>query len=36
VVNSSANPPVASYIYPAGGQRGTTVKVRVGGLFLYE
>lgn len=33
---ASANPPVASYIYPAGGQRGTTVPVRVGGLFLYE
>jgi hypothetical protein len=27
---------VASYIFPAGGQRGTTVKVRVGGLFLYK
>jgi hypothetical protein len=31
-----ANPPVASYIFPAGGQRGSTVKVRVGGLFLYD
>ena len=31
-----ANPPVASYIFPAGGQRGTTVTVRVGGLFLHE
>lgn len=31
-----ANPPVASYVFPAGGQRGTTVKVRVGGLFLYR
>jgi hypothetical protein len=30
-----ANPPVASYIFPAGGQRGTTVQVRVGGLFLH-
>jgi hypothetical protein len=29
-----AEPPVASYIFPAGGQRGQTVKVRVGGLFL--
>lgn len=29
-----AEAPVASYIFPAGGQRGTTVKVRVGGLFL--
>jgi Bacterial pre-peptidase C-terminal domain len=33
---ASANPPVASYLFPAGGQRGTTVKVRVGGLFLYN
>ena len=31
-----ANPPVASYIFPAGGQRGTTVPVRVGGLYLYK
>lgn len=31
-----ANPPVASYLFPAGGQRGTTVKMRVGGLFLYS
>jgi hypothetical protein len=31
-----ANPPTASYVFPAGGQRGTTVKVRVGGLFLYK
>jgi hypothetical protein len=30
-----ANPPVASYIFPAGGQRGTAVPVRVGGLFLH-
>ena len=34
--NASANPPVASYIYPAGGQRGTTTTVRVGGLFLHD
>src|SRR5437660_9074428 len=33
---ASANPPVASYVFPAGGQRGTTVKVRVGGLFLHD
>jgi hypothetical protein len=32
----SANPPVASYVFPAGGQRGTTVSVRVGGLFLHD
>jgi hypothetical protein len=31
-----ADPPVASYIFPAGGQRGKAVKVRVGGLYLYE
>jgi hypothetical protein len=30
-----ANPPVASYIFPAGGQRGASVPVRVGGLFLH-
>src|SRR5262249_39069563 len=30
-----ANPPVASYIFPAGGQRGTKVAARVGGLFLH-
>jgi hypothetical protein len=31
-----ANPPVASYIFPAGAQRGTKVNVRVGGLFLHD
>lgn len=31
-----ADAPVASYIFPAGGQRGTTVPVRVGGLFLHK
>jgi hypothetical protein len=31
-----ANPPVASYVFPAGAQRGTAVKVRVGGLYLYK
>jgi hypothetical protein len=36
VVNSSANPPTASYIFPAGAQRGTSVDVRVGGLFLHD
>lgn len=39
VVNSavaSANPPTASYIFPAGAQRGTAVEVRVGGLFLHD
>lgn len=33
---ATPNPPVASYIFPAGGQRGTTVKFKVGGLFLHE
>jgi hypothetical protein len=33
---ASAQAPVASYIFPAGGQRGTKVQVRVGGLFLHE
>lgn len=33
---AAANPPVASYIFPAGAQRGTKVNVRVGGLFLFE
>lgn len=31
-----AEAPVASYIFPAGGQRGTTVNVRVGGLNLHK
>jgi hypothetical protein len=31
-----ADPPAASYIFPAGGQRGTTVPVRVGGLYLHS
>jgi hypothetical protein len=31
-----ADPPVASYIFPAGGRRGTTVELRVGGLFLHQ
>ncbi len=39
VVSSStafANPPTVSYIFPAGAQCGTSVDVRVGGLFLYD
>ncbi len=32
----SANPPTASYVFPAGAQRGTSVDVRVGGLFLHD
>src|SRR5438552_11684932 len=31
-----ANPPVASYLFPAGGQRGTKVELRDGGLFLHH
>src|SRR4051812_1793218 len=31
-----ADPPVASYLFPAGGQRGTTVQVRAGGLYLHD
>ena len=34
--HSWANPPIASYVFPAGAQRGTTVDIRVGGLFLHE
>jgi hypothetical protein len=30
------DPPVASYIFPAGGQRGKLVRVRVGGLNLHQ
>ena len=33
---ASAAPPVASYLFPAGGQRGTAVPVRVGGLFVHD
>jgi hypothetical protein len=32
---ANAEPPVASYIFPAGGQRGKAVAVRMGGLFLH-
>ncbi|MBB75825.1 MAG: hypothetical protein CMJ75_15065 [Planctomycetaceae bacterium] len=28
--------PSTSYIFPAGGQRGTTVQVRIGGLYLHQ
>ncbi len=28
--------PVASYIFPAGAQRGTDVELRIGGLFLHD
>lgn len=33
---ASANPPTAAYVFPAGAQRGTSVEVRVGGLFLHD
>ena len=29
-------PPTLSYVFPAGGQRGKTVSLRAGGLFLHE
>ncbi len=29
-----ADPPVAMYLFPAGGQRGTEVRFRVGGLYM--
>ena len=32
---TQADPPHVSYIFPAGGQRGTTVSFRVGGHNLY-
>ena len=28
------NPPHLAYVYPAGGQRGTTIQVKIGGQFL--
>lgn len=31
-----ADPPVVSYLFPAGGQRGTVVPLHVGGLNLYR
>lgn len=33
---AAAVQPTASYIFPAGGQRGTTVDVRIGGLYLHQ
>src|SRR5688500_4529579 len=35
-VSVRAEAPVASYIFPAGGQKGTAVSARVGGLFLHK
>ncbi len=31
-----AEPPTAMYLFPAGGQRGTSVKIHAGGLFLNK
>ena len=31
-----ADPPTASYVFPAGGQRGTNVSARVGGCNLHD
>jgi hypothetical protein len=37
VVNRArAEQPFVSYIFPAGGQRGTAVELRVGGHYLHE
>jgi len=36
VVFAQTSEPAASYIFPAGGQRGQTVEVRVGGLCLLK
>lgn len=33
---ATADTPTTMYIFPAGGQSGTTVKFRVGGLYLHE
>ena len=31
-----AEPPSVAYIFPAGGQRGTVVNVRIGGHYLHD
>lgn len=31
-----ADPPGLAYVFPAGGQRGTQVKLRIGGYYLHE
>lgn len=36
VAKAQAEAPSASYIFPAGGQRGAVVPVKVGGLFLHS
>jgi hypothetical protein len=35
VISAHAEPPGVSHIFPAGGQRGTTVEFRVGGFYLH-
>ena len=35
-VAALADVPSTSYIFPAGGQRGTKVDVRVGGHYLHD
>lgn len=36
ILPASAEPPHVSYIFPAGGQRGTEVSFKVGGHYLHE
>jgi hypothetical protein len=36
VAQVHADPPHTSYIFPAGGQRGTSVSIKVGGHYLHE
>ncbi len=36
LANLGAQPPQLVYLFPAGGQRGTTVEVRVGGLNFHD
>lgn len=36
VETAKSEPPTAAYVFPAGGQRGTTVPVRIGGHFLHD
>jgi hypothetical protein len=34
IATAQQNPPHLAYVYPAGGQRGTTMQVKIGGQFL--
>src|SRR5688572_8929496 len=36
VSRAAADAPEALYIFPAGGQRGTTVEARIGGMHLFD